>query len=243
MPDVPDHTMELKESETDTDAYKAQLLQQKATRVESAKALVSRANGDCKVVKKTQVKSARGRGRGRGRGKAPKEISDDQPQEVAVCDDNADHDGVPTIDVSHPGGTIDGEKGEGDGEKGEGDGEKEEGDGEKEEGGDGKKRYKRKVFTADELDAMWKQRVPCPNLVTLFFSTILHFKQECLPIHAHSTSPGHFNTHYQDLRLRSSRRRASAFQPTLTTRRANPSPCSPRQLWGIVDHWVFCPLH
>jgi len=63
MPDVPDHTMELKESETDTDAYKAQLLQQKATRVESAKALVSKANSDNKV-KKTQVKTGAGGGAG-----------------------------------------------------------------------------------------------------------------------------------------------------------------------------------
>ncbi|CAL1171061.1 unnamed protein product, partial [Cladocopium goreaui] len=146
MPDVPDHTMELKESETDTDAYKAQLLQQKATRVESAKALVSKANSDNKV-KKTQVKTGKGRGRGRGRGKAAKEISDDQPQEVAVRDDNAGDKPVPDdIDVSHPGEAIDGEKS--DEENGGGD------DGKKD-----KKTYKRKVFTPDELDAMWQQRV------------------------------------------------------------------------------------
>ena len=160
---------------------------QKATRAESAKALVSKANSDNKV-KKTQVKTGKGRGRGRGRGKAAKEISDDQPQEVAVRDDNAGDKPVPDdIDVSHPGEAIDGEKS--DEENGGGD------DGKKD-----KKTYKRKVFTPDELDAMWKQRVPCPQLATYYFffgNASLH-KTSCLPTHANSTSLGHCTTHCQN---------------------------------------------
>ena len=155
MPDLPDHAMELKESETDTDAYKAQLLHQKATRVESAKALLNKANGDSKV-KKTQIKTGKGRGRGRGRGKAAKEIPSDQTQEVDVCGDDADADDNQAPDVSHQGEAIDEKKR---------DGENEEGDDDEKKG----KKYKRKVFTPDELDAMWKQRVPCPQLATVIY--------------------------------------------------------------------------
>jgi len=40
------------------------------------------------------------------------------------------------------------------------------------------------VFTPDELDAMWQQRVPCPQLATYyFFSAMLHYiKQVVCPL-------------------------------------------------------------
>ena len=88
MPDVSASSVKLEEVEVNTDAYKAQLVQQKAKRVEAAEALLSKANQDPKAVKKTHTKNARGRGRGgrgRGRGKTPNQ--DDQEPSATTADD------------------------------------------------------------------------------------------------------------------------------------------------------------
>ena len=157
MPEVAAKSIKLEEVEVTTDAYKAQLVQQKAKRVEAAEALVSKASQDPKVVKKTQTKNARGRGRGRGRGKAA--IKQDQEPSATTADDEQ------IDDVGDE--QVDERQGEGDEEHpvpGNNEG------GEVE----GKKKYKRKTLTKDELDAMWKDRVSRYNCSMSYMYTYMH---------------------------------------------------------------------
>ncbi|CAL1137169.1 unnamed protein product [Cladocopium goreaui] len=146
MPDVSASSVKLEEVEVNTDAYKAQLVQQKAKRVEAAEALLSKANQDPKAVKKTHTKNARGRGRGgrgRGRGKTPNQ-DDQEPSATTADDEHKEGMGDEHVDEKPGEGDEGNSVPENNGEGGE---------------ADGKKKYKRKTFTNDELDVMWKDRV------------------------------------------------------------------------------------
>ena len=156
-------TLELQSVELETDAYKAQLLQQKATKVAAAADVLSKAKGDSKVIK-TQAKPGRGRGKGRGRGrgsKAPQvatEVGDGDEKKDEKKDDGNDGDDKTECEAKET-DVPDVEKAE------EVKGSNPDG----EEGGETKKTYKRKVHTPEELKEMWKLKVSGLNV--LFINT------------------------------------------------------------------------
>jgi hypothetical protein len=149
MPKIDEASLDLKEDETSQDPYLAQLALQKATRVQSAQALLEKAQKDPKANKVIKAQNKRGRGKGRGKGKGrqgaqPAAASENQHaavDEEEQVEGDGDTEGGGGEDTSVP---AKGDDGPGDDEV------------PKE-----KKKYTRKELSADELKIMWNEKVSC----------------------------------------------------------------------------------